>query len=189
MPETLRGLYKQRLRWAKGGIQVLFKYAGAMLSRSNMMMWPIFLEYAVSIVWAYCMLFTLVMMAATAMFVLPETWRFAFVPRGTGVLLFATCCAQILLGCLIDRRYDNHLMRYFIDTVWYPAAFWAISMIASVIALPGVVMQRRRKRARWVSPDRGIRSSRAVTADSSTELVAQPQFGTSLDVTQTAQHS
>ncbi|MFL9911381.1 poly-beta-1,6-N-acetyl-D-glucosamine synthase [Paraburkholderia sp. RL17-337-BIB-A] len=189
MPETLRGLYKQRLRWAKGGIQVLFKYAGEVLSRRNMMMWPIFLEYAVSIVWAYCMLFTLVMMAVTALFTLPESWRFAFVPRGTGVLLFATCCAQILLGCLIDRRYDSNLMRYFIDTVWYPAAFWAISMIASVIAFPGVVSQRRRKRARWVSPDRGIRSSNAATVGSSAAgLVAQSQYGASREVTQNSQH-
>lgn len=167
MPETFRGLYRQRLRWAKGGIQVLFRYAGAVFSRRNMMMWPIFFEYAVSIIWAYCMLFTLVMMAATALFPLPESWRFAFVPRGTGVLLFSTCCAQVLVGCLIDRRYDNNLMRYFTDTIWYPVAFWAISMIASVIAFPSVVSQRRRKRARWVSPDRGIRSSGAANADSS----------------------
>ena len=180
MPETFRGLYKQRLRWAKGGIQVLFKYAGAVLSRRNMMMWPIFVEYAISIVWAYCMLFTLVMMAATAMFALPEGWRFAFVPRGTGVLLFATCCAQILIGCLIDRNYDKNLMRYFVDTVWYPAAFWAISMIASVIALPGVVSQRRRKRARWVSPDRGIRSSGAVAGD----VLPAPQYSATLEAPQ-----
>src|SRR6201999_1589923 len=68
MPETFRGLYRQRLRWAKGGIQVLFKYAGAFLTRRNMMMWPIFVEYATSIIWAYCMFFTLLMMAATALF-------------------------------------------------------------------------------------------------------------------------
>ncbi len=183
MPETFRGLYRQRLRWAKGGIQVLFKYAGAVLTRSNLMMWPIFIEYAVSIVWAYCMLFTLVMMACAAVFPIPEASRFAFVPRGTGVLLFATCCLQILIGCMIDRRYDRHLMRYFIDTIWYPVAFWAISMIASVIALPSVISQRR-KRARWISPDRGIRSSPALAADASaTGHIARPQFGNAIEGT------
>jgi biofilm PGA synthesis N-glycosyltransferase PgaC len=35
------------------------------------------------------------------------------------------------------------------------------------------VSQRRRKRARWVSPDRGIRSSGAVKADASAALLAQ----------------
>ncbi|WP_289846889.1 glycosyltransferase family 2 protein, partial [Acinetobacter baumannii] len=46
MPETFRGLYKQRLRWAKGGIQALIKYAPAMASLRQSMMWPIFFEYA-----------------------------------------------------------------------------------------------------------------------------------------------
>ncbi len=170
MPETFRGLYKQRLRWAKGGIQVMLKYAGAVLQKKNAMMWPIFIEYIASIAWAYCMLFTLAMMVATVLFPLPEGWRFAFVPRGAGVFLFATGCAQILLGCVIDRRYDANLMRYFFDTVWYPVAFWAISMIASVVAFPGVIVQRR-KRARWVSPDRGIRSSGAVAADAAAPVV------------------
>ncbi|TKC83111.1 poly-beta-1,6 N-acetyl-D-glucosamine synthase [Trinickia terrae] len=161
MPETFRGLYRQRLRWAKGGIQVLFKYASALVRRRQLLMWPIFIEYAVSIVWAYCMLGTLALMAATALFTLPEAWRFAIVPRGAGVFLFATCCLQILTGCVLDRRYDTRLLRYFVDTVWYPVAFWAISMIAAVVALPSVIRQRRGKRARWVSPDRGIRAGGA----------------------------
>lgn len=164
MPETFRGLYKQRLRWAKGGIQVLFKYASAIVRRRQVLMWPIFIEYAVSIVWAYCMLLTIALMVATALVTLPEAWRFAIVPRGAGVFLFATCCLQILIGCLLDRQYDARLLRYFIDTVWYPIAFWAISMIAAVIALPSVLHQRRGKRARWVSPDRGIRASGARAA-------------------------
>jgi biofilm PGA synthesis N-glycosyltransferase PgaC len=159
MPETFRGLYKQRLRWAKGGIQVLFKYASAIVRRRQVMMWPIFIEYAVSIVWAYCMLLTIALMIATALFTLPEAWRFAVVPRGAGVFLFATCCLQIFIGCVLDRNYDARLLRYFVDTVWYPIAFWAISMMAAVIALPSVIRQRRGKRARWVSPDRGIRAS------------------------------
>lgn len=41
MPETLRGLYRQRPRWAKGGVQVLLKYAPRLPHRSQLMMWPI----------------------------------------------------------------------------------------------------------------------------------------------------
>jgi biofilm PGA synthesis N-glycosyltransferase PgaC len=190
MPETLRGLYKQRLRWAKGGIQVLFKYANAIVTRRKFMMWPIFIEYAISIVWAYCMLFTLVMMTCTAAFTLPAEWRFAIVPRGAGVFLFGTCCLQILVGCMIDRRYDTNLLRYFLDTVWYPIAFWAISMIAAVIGLPGVISQRRRSRARWVSPDRGIRTGgSALTQATSPQYESPPQYVAQLDVGQLEQRS
>jgi biofilm PGA synthesis N-glycosyltransferase PgaC len=185
MPETFRGLYKQRLRWAKGGIQVLLKYAVEVVTRRKLMMWPIFIEYAISIVWAYCMLFTLVMMLCTAAFTLPEEWRFAAVPRGAGVFLFATCCMQILVGCVIDRRYDTNLLRYFLDTVWYPVAFWAISMIASVIALPGVIAQRRRSRARWVSPDRGIRAGTdTLDGSASPQQAIQSQHAGQLEAVQ-----
>ena len=35
MPETLRGLWKQRLRWAQGGNEVLMRYAGNLKHRNN----------------------------------------------------------------------------------------------------------------------------------------------------------
>ena len=84
----------------------------------------------------------------------------------------------------IDRRYDSNLMRYFADTVWYPAAFWAISMIASVIAFPSVLLQRR-KRARWISPDRGIRASQVLAGSGGApELAAHAPRGNALEAEQ-----
>lgn len=48
-PETLVGLYRQRLRWSKGGVQTVFKYFPAMFTPRNRMMLPLFCEYVVSI--------------------------------------------------------------------------------------------------------------------------------------------
>ena len=42
----------------------------------------------------------------------------------------------MLVSLWIDRYYDRHLLRYFLWTVWYPLAFWMISMVTTVIALP-----------------------------------------------------
>lgn len=161
MPETIRGLYRQRLRWAEGGIQVLFKYARALVEHRRVMMMPIFAEYVTSIVWAYCMVFVLASGLAK-LAVGGMHWRSHFsamdvLPHGRSLILFATCCMQILLGCMLDRGYDSRLIRYFVDTIWFPVAFWIINLIASVIALPRVLLKRQRVRARWVSPDRGIR--------------------------------
>ena len=44
MPETLRGLWRQRLRWATGGAQVLFKNLDAFLHPSQRLVWPLLLE-------------------------------------------------------------------------------------------------------------------------------------------------
>ena len=52
------------------------------------------------------------------------------------MLLLATCILQPIIGSMIDRRYDEKLLMYFLDTIWYPVAFWLISMITTVVALP-----------------------------------------------------
>ncbi|WP_296652924.1 poly-beta-1,6-N-acetyl-D-glucosamine synthase [Paraburkholderia sp.] len=156
MPETLKGLYRQRLRWAKGGIQVLFKYARPLLFTPRIMMWPLFVEYALGIAWAYSMAFILLLALVDAFYTLPPDWNVSLLPHWHGMLLVATCVLQIVIGCLIDRRYDEKLLLYLLDTVWYPLAFWLINMVTTVVALPSIVFGRRGKRAVWTSPDRGI---------------------------------
>jgi biofilm PGA synthesis N-glycosyltransferase PgaC len=156
MPETFRGLYKQRLRWAKGGIQVLLKYARTIAHPSQMMMWPLYLEYLLGIAWAYSMTFILILAAIGIIVPLPVDWHVSVLPHWHGMLLVATCVLQLIVGCVLDRRYDEQLMMYFMDTIWYPVAFWLISMVTSVVALPAVVLRRSGKRAVWTSPDRGI---------------------------------
>jgi biofilm PGA synthesis N-glycosyltransferase PgaC len=60
MPETLRGLWKQRLRWAVGGIQTMLRYTPRILRPGNWRMWLIYAEYMTSVVWAYAMAAVLV---------------------------------------------------------------------------------------------------------------------------------
>jgi biofilm PGA synthesis N-glycosyltransferase PgaC len=181
MPETIRGLYKQRLRWAEGGIQVLFKYARALVEHRKVMMMPIFIEYVTSIAWSYCMVFLLIAtivksIAGAHMGTHPSGE--GILPHGKSLMLFATCCLQILIGCLLDRTYDSGLLRYFLDTIWFPVAFWIINLVASVMALPRVLMKRQRARARWVSPDRGIRVGPGAARDTLETLPALGEAGT-----------
>src|SRR5690606_5525211 len=157
MPETFKGLYKQRLRWAKGGLQTALKYAPRLLDPRQALMWPILLEFLASVAWAYCMLGIVVVSVAGLIIEMPTLWRFDIVPGWHGTLLFLTCLTQLLVGCLIDHKYDYRIFRYFTDTVWYPVAFWLLGMATTVVALPGVLLRTTHKRARWVSPDRGIK--------------------------------
>ena len=52
VPETLKGLWRQRLRWAQGGLQVLIKHAGIWSDIRYRRFWPIYVEYALGVIWA-----------------------------------------------------------------------------------------------------------------------------------------
>ena len=64
---------------------------------------------------------------------------------------------QFAVSLLIDSRYERGLWRVYFWVIWYPLAFWLISMATSVVAMPRAVLKRRGQRATWVSPDRGVR--------------------------------
>jgi biofilm PGA synthesis N-glycosyltransferase PgaC len=50
MPESFRGLWKQRLRWAIGGAQSFLRYAPSLLNWDDRRMWGVVGEYAVTLV-------------------------------------------------------------------------------------------------------------------------------------------
>ncbi len=60
MPETLRGLWKQRLRWAMGGMQVICKFFHVLSTWRLRRMVIVYFEYAISVFWAYAMALVLI---------------------------------------------------------------------------------------------------------------------------------
>ena len=155
MPETVRGLFRQRQRWAVGGIQTLIRHSADVLNPRNIRMWPVYLEYLASVFWAYAMFFVLIL--AIVRRLAPEGWHaVGFLPEWHGVLLGITCILQMLVSLYIDRRYDRDILRYFVWTIWYPAVFWTINMLTTILAIPIVILRRRGERAVWNSPDRGV---------------------------------
>ena len=56
MPETLGGLWRQRLRWSEGGTQTALSLTPRMFHWRLWRLWIIWLNYLVSFVWAYAML-------------------------------------------------------------------------------------------------------------------------------------
>ncbi|QEI07525.1 poly-beta-1,6 N-acetyl-D-glucosamine synthase [Pigmentiphaga aceris] len=164
MPETVRGLYQQRQRWAVGGIQTLMRYTGRVLRPTHIKMWPIYIEYLASVVWAYAMF--LVLALAIVRPWLPPDWQFVgFLPEWHGMLLGITCMLQMFVSLWIDRHYDKRLLRYFLWTIWYPLAFWMINMFTTVLAIPITLLRRPGKRALWESPERGAVPSPGASND------------------------
>lgn len=158
MPETLRGLWRQRLRWACGGVEVLLQHGARALSWRRRGMWGVLLEYALSLVWAYVMLTIIVLWLLGNVVPLPPAlYVDTVLPRWHGVVLALVCLLQFATSVLIERRYEAGLARQFYWVIWYPIGFWAIGMFAAVVALPRTLLSwRKQQRARWISPDRGL---------------------------------
>ena len=82
---------------------------------------------------------------------------FEFVPQWWGLTLTVTYLLQSLIAHQIERRYEANMLRNLAWIVWYPVAFWMISAVTAVVALPRAVFLARAAHTTWVSPDRGLR--------------------------------
>ena len=80
----------------------------------------------------------------------------SLVPGWHGLVLGATCLMQFLVSLLIDKRYEDKLLRHFFWIVWYPLAYWMINVFTTAAALPKAIFMGRNKTGTWSSPDRGF---------------------------------
>lgn len=157
MPETMKGLWKQRLRWAQGGVEVLCHYIPKMFTWRMRRMWPVMLECLLSMIWAYIILLIIILFIVGLVIPLPQEWYIdSLLPHWYGGILGFSCVAQFTLSLLIDKRYDNQrLLRNYFWVVWHPLFFWLLNVFTTIVAVPKTLFSPSR-RARWVSPDRGF---------------------------------
>ena len=157
VPETLKGIFKQRLRWAQGGNEVLIKYFSRMIDWKNRRIWPLYIEYAVSVVWCYLFLGIFILwLLHYAVDLPPQFVVKSMLPGWTGVLLATVCMTQLSIGLIFDSRYDKTLLKIIPWMIWYPAIYWLVTCITTIIALPKALLKKKEALAVWESPDRGI---------------------------------
>ena len=158
-PETISGLWQQRLRWSTGGIQVMMKNWHIEHLWHARRMWPVLVEYLLSVIWAYSM-FTIAILWLVGLVVdLPPAYQVSsFLSGWSGVMVGTTCLVQIAISLALDSRYDKGQLRGFYWMIWYPLAYWMFNMVTTIVAVPRALARKTEKRARWISPDRGIPS-------------------------------
>lgn len=156
MPETLRGLWRQRLRWAQGGVETMIRHGKGLLSWRRRRMWGVFAEFLVSTCWSYTVF---LMLAAWLISLLTPYDLLGGRGAGIGwpgVVMAMVCLLQFGISLRIDRRYEPGIGRYYYWMIWYPAAYWLITLCTSIVATPKTILAgSHHKKAIWVSPDRG----------------------------------
>lgn len=156
-PTTWRGLWRQRLRWAMGGAQVMLRNLDVLVRPGKSGLRPLMVEMIASVVWCYLLAGVLVLMALES----TEAVLSGHTPTLTlgygSLILTILCLLQFLVGLLMDYRYDQTAWRSMIITPLYPLAFWILQFATTIVAYPKVFSRRRGRPATWISPDRGLR--------------------------------
>jgi len=148
VPSTLSSLFSQRRRWSRGLMQVLHKHRDVILHWKYRRMWPIYIESALSILWAACfvLLTSLWIVSYTAGYPpvgahpLPNLW---------GMVIATLALLQLLTGTLMDRRYDPDTLKYYPYAVYYPIVYWMLLAWANFISLLWLFRRPSRQSIRW----------------------------------------
>ncbi len=158
MPETLRGLWKQRLRWAQGGAEVFLKQINQMFSWDRRRMWGLAIDYCLSLAWVWAFVLSLVLWAIGKLVAMPQGLNVPSIepPEFWGLMLATLCLIQFIVALVIESRYERHLYRSIFWVIWYLFFFWIVMLTTSLVGFPKALFTLRRKRAVWISPDRGI---------------------------------
>lgn len=161
MPETLGGLWKQRLRWAQGGAEVFLKQFRHMFAIKRRRMWGILIEYCLSLLWSFAVVLSVGLWAVGKFVEMPEGLNVPSIqpPAFWGLSLATICLAQFMIALIIESRYEERLFRTIFWVIWYPFFFWFITLSTALVGFPKALFRARGKRAVWLSPDRGVTTS------------------------------
>ncbi len=157
MPETLAGLWSQRTRWAQGGMEALIRYLPYLKHWHTRRMWGVYLEYIVSVIWAYIMGLIIILWLLNQFFIMPESlYISSLLPGWNGVLLGITCLIQFAVSMFIDSHVERGIGKYYYWMIWYPIAYWIINVLTTIVAVPRALFKKHQKYETWISPDRGL---------------------------------
>lgn len=164
VPETIKGLWRQRKRWAEGGLEVIFRHFDIFRSWRRRRMVPIYIEQVCSFFWSVCWLILtliLIIMEIQGKAVFTEyLWKSQF--------LSFVCLFQFVVAISLESRYDRQILKSAWSVIWYPLVYWYVNVFITLAALLKTLLPKK-KLATWKSPDRGI------TASSDTEKKPDPE--------------
>jgi biofilm PGA synthesis N-glycosyltransferase PgaC len=155
VPESLKGLWKQRVRWSQGGGEVIRRHVGIWTDWRHRRLWPIYIEYVISVIWSYVYVLLFVLWVLGFFLPVPDT-HFRFLPDWKGSLLVFLCIIQFSVSLFIDSHYEKGLLKQVFWVIWYPMVYWLLTALATVWATPKALTRKMGGHATWVSPDRGM---------------------------------
>lgn len=157
MPETLKGLWRQRLRWAEGGSQASLGISRDLFTRKVWRLLPLWFNFFLSTSWACLTLIFLITWAVIDLASLNFDHGLGLLPLWWGTILTITYLMQSLIGLFLDSRYEKSVIKTFYWLVWYPLVYWLLQSITAVVGFYKAVRRPATAKGKWISPDRGLK--------------------------------
>lgn len=148
VPETFKGLWNQRLRWAQGSLETMKRNIKMLFNWSDRRFFLILMSELISIIWVYVLTFLIIYF----LFVEPSRsinflFDFSFLTN--------LCLFQFLMAVIVDKRYNKEPLKHYIWAAWYPLIYWFLSALYILFAMPKALRSKKGSYATWNSPDRG----------------------------------
>ena len=132
VPETLSGLWKQRVRWAQGGQETLFANLDLLLKPKKWYMLPVLIEQICStlwvILWFIYAIYHIFFQNEKSIFVL-------WIALPAFILAFLNFI-QLLVTMINDRKYNKSILKNYLCVARYPFIYWLFNVCAAIRALP-----------------------------------------------------
>lgn len=159
MPETVPGLWRQRLRWAQGGAEVYLKYLNRVWQWRHRRMWVLVVDYCLSAAWAYAFIISLILFCLGQFIPMPEGLNVPTIypPAFWGTILATVCILQFIVALLIESRYERNLLKTIGWIIWYPLIFWLMMMGTTCVGFVKAFFKHIDKRGIWRTVDRGFK--------------------------------
>jgi len=160
MPETFKGLWRQRLRWSEGGSQAAIGATMAIL-KSHPFAWSLLLiwrNFFISTFWAFCIVIWFTILNINQFFSGDALTIYQnFLPHSWGIILASTYLFQSFIGLMLDRQYERTSLRSLGWIIWYPLVYWCVQTCSCVVGFTQALFRPKDIKGTWVSPDRGVR--------------------------------
>jgi poly-beta-1,6-N-acetyl-D-glucosamine synthase len=145
VPSTLRALWAQRTRWARGQGEVLHSHLREVCRWRNHRLWLVAVESLASLVWVVLLAVTTVVAVLSAL--LGEGPRLVGFALAWGIAIAAVATIQLSLALWLERGYDRTASRALLVGAIYPLAYWGISAAAALRSQIVALVRGPRKRS------------------------------------------
>lgn len=156
VPETVGGLWKQRIRWAQGGQEVLIRDFKQAIKSFNPAFYILLLEQIFSLIWIHIVIGFLIFLLIKSNFldIAFLKYEFSIIVLSAFFLTFINII-QFTIALVLDSKYEKLNIFILMFLSWYPTVYWIINALVAIFAWPKAIKRKKGEFATWVSPDRG----------------------------------